>query len=501
MNRPTKSDPASAPALDRGVPPAALAAARDLVRAARIEYGGRPVGTAAAAGDGEDLNYRECFTRDFAVSAAASFAQGETAMAADFVRLLSRLQARERRLDCFEPGAGLMPASFGVERSGDDEALVADFGQRAIGSVAPVDAALWWLLTLRAYGRASGDGALAEDPGVRSAIERVLELYLAPRFEMTPALLVPDGAYAIDRRMGVYGHPLDVQVLFFAALRAARELLPAQHPLHEPLTQRLALLGHHVRTHYWLDAERLNVIYRYGVEEFGAGRANRYNVYADTIPTWVMRWMQQGGGYFVGNLGPARMDFRFFSIGNLLAVTSGLSTPAQTRVVLDTIAAHRDQLWGQMPMKLVFPAVKGRPWRSTTGSDPKNAAWSYHNGGSWPWLVWLLAGAARRGSAGDVDRVRSALGPAAARLHRDGWPEYYDGPFGGLLGRRARLRQTWTAAGVVAAEALLRDPDAEDPFGFDPDPDLEARIASLDERRDDQRDDRRDAVAGHLTLS
>ncbi|MDF1523245.1 MAG: glycoside hydrolase 100 family protein, partial [Trueperaceae bacterium] len=407
MSQPTKGDPppvprpdAAGPAPNGGaVPRDALDAARDLVRSARIEYRGQPVGTAAAAGDGGDLNYGECFTRDFAVSAAAAFAQGETAMTADFVRLLSRLQARERRLDCFEPGAGLMPASFVVEGDGDAEAVVADFGQRAIGSVAPVDAALWWLLIVRAHGRASSDRSLAEDPTVRSAIERVLELYLAPRFEMTPALLVPDGAYAIDRRMGVYGHPLDVQVLFFAALRAARELLPGEHPLHEPLTQRLALLGHHVRTHYWLDAERLNVIYRYGVEEFGGGRANRYNVYADTIPTWVMRWMQRGGGYFVGNLGPARMDFRFFAIGNLLAITTGLSTPAQTRVALDTIADHRDDLWGQMPMKMVFPAVKGRQWRSTTGSDPKNAAWSYHNGGSWPWLVWLLAGAARRGDA------------------------------------------------------------------------------------------------------
>lgn len=468
------------------MPPDALAAARDLVAAATIEYRGRPVGTAAAVGKGPDLNYRECFTRDFAVSAAASFAQGETAMVANFARLLSRLQAHEHRLDCFEPGAGLMPASFAVERDGDEEAVVADFGQRAIGSVAPVDAALWWLLTLRAYGRASGAASVAEDPAVSAAIERILELYLAPRFEMTPALLVPDGAYAIDRRMGVYGHPLDVQVLFFAALRAARELLPGDHRLQVPLTQRLALLGHHVRTNYCLDAERLNEIYRFGVEEFGAGRTNRYNVYAETIPTWVMRWMQQGGGYFVGNLGPARIDFRFFSIGNLLAITAGLSTPAQTRVVLDTIADHRDDLWGQMPMKLVFPTVKGRAWRATTGADPKNAAWSYHNGGSWPWLLWLLASAARRGDARDVDRVRSALGPAAARLHRDGWPEYYDGPFGGLLGRRTRLRQTWTAAGLLAAEALLRDLDVDDPFGFDLDPDLEERIVALADRPKDR---------------
>ena len=29
----------------------------------------------------------------------------------------------------------------------------------------------------------------------------------------------------IDRRMGVYGYPLEIQALFYAALRTARELL------------------------------------------------------------------------------------------------------------------------------------------------------------------------------------------------------------------------------------------------------------------------------------
>lgn len=76
-----------------------------------------------------------------------------------------------------------------------------DFGERAIARVAPVDAVMWWPLT--------------------------------SKFEMFPTILVPDGAYMIDRRMGVYGHPLDLQALFFTSLRAAHELLPGQHPMRE----------------------------------------------------------------------------------------------------------------------------------------------------------------------------------------------------------------------------------------------------------------------------
>jgi len=43
---------------------------------------------------------------------------------------------------------------------------------------------------------------------------------------MYPTLPVLDGSFMIDRRMGVGGHPLEIQVLFYAALRTAKELLP-----------------------------------------------------------------------------------------------------------------------------------------------------------------------------------------------------------------------------------------------------------------------------------
>jgi hypothetical protein len=72
--------------------------------------------------------------------------------------------------------------------------------------------------------------------------------------------------------------------------------------------------------------------------------------------------------------------------------------------------------------------------------------------------------------------ARRVLQGAVPRLHRDDWPESYDGPYGGLIGRRARLRQTWSAAAALAATALLRDPEADDPFAFARDETLEAAL-------------------------
>jgi glycogen debranching enzyme len=457
------------------------AQAEVVLRDASLRRGSEVIGTIAARDDIDDpLNYEECFVRDFAVSAAAFLAVDEFEVVRSFLREVAALRPSEVG-SATPPADGLMPASFAVARSldaagADGDRLVADYGQRAIGRVAPVDSALWWILILRAYVRASGDEAFVREGVVQAALGRVLTFYLREQFEMLPSLLVPDGSSMIDRRMGVYGHPFDVQALFFAGLRAACELLGEDDPLRGRVFERLAALGRHLRDDYWLDRARIEAIRRYPVEEFGDDQRNPWNLHPDAIPVWTMAWLAEGGGYFAGNLGPARLDVRFFALGNLLAVSSGLATPAQATALFELIRVHERDLVGDTGMKLTYPPLEGRDWYTLTGSDQKNVPWSYHNGGTWPMLLWPLASAARR--AGCQAFVESIVERSAPRLARDEWPEYYDGPFGGLIGRRARLRQTWTAAATLAAAALLGDPDDPDPFAFEHDDELERAIAA-----------------------
>ena len=40
------------------------------------------------------------------------------------------------------------------------------------------------------------------------------------------------------------------------------------------------------------------------------------------IPTWLMDWIPEEGGYLLGNLQPPHMDFRFFMLGNLWSIVS-----------------------------------------------------------------------------------------------------------------------------------------------------------------------------------
>lgn len=73
---------------------------------------------------------------------------------------------------------------------------------------------LWWIILLRAYGKLTGDYSLQERVDVQTGLKMILKLCLTDGFDMFPSLLVTDGSCMIDRRMGIHGHPLEIQVNF-----------------------------------------------------------------------------------------------------------------------------------------------------------------------------------------------------------------------------------------------------------------------------------------------
>jgi glycogen debranching enzyme len=435
-----------------------------------IYYCDRPVGTVAAKDPTvAALNYDQCFIRDFVPSALAFLIRGNSEIVRHFLTQTLKLQIKERQLDFLEPGRGLMPASFKVIYDNEDQYLKADFGDHAIGRVTPVDSCLWWLFLLRSYVLVTGEYSFAHTPECQKGIRLIMELCLAARFDMYPTLLVPDGACMIDRRMGINGHPLEIQSLFYTALRAAKELLLDNQEnanINQAVQNRLEPLVYHIRQHYWLDIERLNIIYRYKSEEYGEKALNQFNIYSDSIPyAQLSEWLPEDGGYLAGNLGPSQLDCRFFTLGNLVAILSSLTTEKQSQAIMNIIESRWDDLIGYMPMKICFPALKDRDWQMLTGCDPKNRPWSYHNGGNWPVLLWLLTIAAIKTQREEL--AYKAIEIAANRLQRDEWAEYYDGRNGRLVGREARKYQTWTIAGFLLAKEIIDNPQYLSFVSFD----------------------------------
>ncbi|MEQ9550139.1 MAG: glycoside hydrolase 100 family protein [Coleofasciculus sp. G3-WIS-01] len=471
-------------------------AAQERLKLSIMSYQQKPVGTVASkepAPKEEQLNYGHCFVRDFFPSGLAFLMQGEREIVRNFLEFTLGLQSdklrtkegeglfakvrqtwqgKELLIDGIRLGEGLMPASFEVTSTQNIEP---DFGQRAIGRVTPVDSGLWWIILLRAYEKACQianrpDESIVHRLEFQRGIQLILDICLSQRFDMTPTLLVPEAAFMIDRRMAVYGHPLEIQALFHQALHSARyELLQNESYIQKrEIDHRLELLTNYIRERYWLDPKRLRAIYRYQTEEFGETALNKFNIYESSVPDWVLPWLNRKGGYLAGNLGVGWIDFRFFGQGNLLAIISGLATPEQSQSIMNLIEIQWSKLIGNMPMKLCYPAVVGRDWETVTGCDPKNIPWSYHNGGSWPVLLWSLTAAAIKTQR--VELAEKAIETAEVYLLDDEWPEYYDGEMGETIGREARLYQTWTIAGYLVANYLIQNPQHLNLISFNDNP-------------------------------
>jgi len=183
------------------------------------------------------------------------------------------------------------------------------------------------------------------------------------------------------------------------------------------INNRLSALSFHIREYYWVDMKKINEIYRYKTEEYSMDAINKFNIYPEQIPSWLMDWIPEDGGYMMGNLQPAHMDFRFFTLGNLWSIVSSLGTPKQNAAILNFIEAKWDDLVGHMPLKICYPALENEEWRIITGSDPKNTPWSYHNGGSWPTLLWQFTLACIK--MGRFELAQKAVALAEKRLSGD----------------------------------------------------------------------------------
>ncbi|XP_076900217.1 putative alkaline/neutral invertase D [Bidens hawaiensis] len=440
-----------------------VAEAWESLRRSLVHFRGQPVGTIAAYDHASEevLNYDQVFVRDFVPSALAFLMNGEPDIVKNFLLKTLQLQGWEKRIDKFRLGEGAMPASFKVlhdpERKTDT--IVADFGESAIGRVAPVDSGFWWIILLRAYTKSTGDLTLAETPDCQKGMRLILTLCLSEGFDTFPTLLCADGCSMIDRRMGIYGYPIEIQALFFMALRCSLSMMKLDtegKEFVERIMKRLHALSFHMRSYFWIDFQQLNDIYRYKTEEYSHTAVNKFNVIPDSIPDWVFDFMPTRGGYFIGNVSPARMDFRWFALGNCVAILSSLATPEQASAIMDLFEARWEELVGEMPIKICYPAIESHEWRIVTGCDPKNTRWSYHNGGSWPVLLWLLTATCIK--TGRPQIARRAIELTESRLLKDGWPEYYDGKLGRYIGKQARKYQTWSIAGYLVAKMMLEDP-------------------------------------------
>jgi hypothetical protein len=152
---------------------------------------------------------------------------------------------------------------------------------------------------------------------------------------------------------GIYGYPIEIQALFFMAMRCALS---------------------------WLDFGTINDIYGYKTEEYSQTALNKFNVIPEPVSDCIFDFMPIHGGYLIGNVDPT-MDFRWFCLGIFIATLSSLATREQAKAILDVVEECWQRLIGEMPLKICYPAMENQ---IITECGPKNTRWSYDNEGSWP---------------------------------------------------------------------------------------------------------------------
>ncbi|EXB39328.1 hypothetical protein L484_025023 [Morus notabilis] len=121
-----------------------LVKAREAFKRAVVFLQGQPVGTVAALDDSEE---KGIFSKCDLFSEESGFRNRET-FYLDYYAY-SILEEKDK----FPMAEGVMLASFKVVHDPirNSEILTADFGESAIGRVAPVDSGLWWIILLGAY--------------------------------------------------------------------------------------------------------------------------------------------------------------------------------------------------------------------------------------------------------------------------------------------------------------------------------------------------------------
>ena len=449
---------------------AVVASARDLFERTLVQARGAVVGSVAALAHPRrrgEANYGEVFLRDNVPVMVYLLLQGRFGIVRHFLEVCLELQSSTYQT------RGVFPTSF-VEEQGE---LVADYGQRSIGRITSVDATLWWPILCWLYVKRGRDHGFGTSQAVQRGVQQLLDLVLHPSFEGTPVLFVPDCAFMIDRPMDVWGAPLDVEVLLFGCLRSCCNLmeLAQRDSMSRMLDQRLGLarqwqhdLRAYLLKHYWVTTKTVQVLRRRPTEQYGAHQhENEFNVQPQVIPPWLQDWLENRGGYLIGNMRTGRPDFRFFSLGNSLACVFGLLTAPQQRALFRLVLHNRAHLMAQMPMRICHPPLDAEEWRQGTGSDPKNWPGCYHNGGHWPSLLWYFGAGILLHGQHHPDADVLLMGQMRAlleecywsqlnQLPRQQWAEYFDAPTGTWVGQQSRTYQTWTVVGFLLLHHLLR---------------------------------------------
>jgi len=296
------------------------------------------------------------------------------------------------------------------------------------------DGGLWWVI---------GSSLLAPDP---ATVRTILQWYECQDVDQSGLLQMQESADWQDlfctRGKGLY-----LNCLYVLALRAAARLFAGSDPAEsERCLRRAGHVSDQVNTWFWYrgDGDML----RHISHTFSTESAQQQ----DSLGR--KRWIPQkryltGEHYYLPYLGFRAVGEWFDSLGNLLAILSGIADQGRSQLILDFIERHSLDSW---PLRSLTPAVRpgDTDWRDYYGM--LNLPHQYHNGGVWPFIGGFYVAALLQ--AGRNDTARRALESLAELNRQGGFNEWHHGETGAPMGVRD---QAWSAGMYLFAFECLKN--------------------------------------------
>lgn len=153
----------------------------------------------------------------------------------------------------------------------------------------------------------------------------------------------------------------------------------------------------------------------------------------------------------------------FDTLGNLLAIVSGLATPKIAKNILNYI--EKNKINRPYPCKAIYPPIKkgNKEWHSYFDECEAREAYHYLNGGIWPMIGgFYVAALVKNGQISKAKKELELLAKAnqqtseewqkISEIKKSGWgfSEWMDGKTGKLIGSTSPY-QAWSAGAYLFA--------------------------------------------------
>jgi Alkaline and neutral invertase len=294
------------------------------------------------------------------------------------------------------------------------------------------DGGLWWVV---------GSSLLAPDP---AAVQAVLRWYECQDVDAGGLLSMQESADWQDlfctRGKGLY-----LNCLYVIALRVAAKKLMLSDPAEsQSYLRRAEQVADQVNRLFWYrgDGDMLpHISHTFSTESRKHDSLGR------------QRWMPQkrqlvDEQHYLPYLGFRAVGEWFDSLGNLLAILSGIADQRRSDMILDFIERHSLDVW---PLRSLTPVVRpgDADWRDYYGT--LNLPYHYHNGGAWPFIGGFYVAALLK--AGRQSAAASALRNLATLNQQGEFNEWHHGETGSPMGVRD---QAWSAGMYLFAYEGIR---------------------------------------------